>query len=262
MLPITDTDDIVTFQSLPISFPYLDLNEEQLQQRLYSDSVDIMYKFQKLFEETTKSLEQRGISAKLLSRHLKCLGSLKPTFADIGLPQLRLQLPQVQESDTENAMSIIADYCSFFNYGIIEHIINKLGTKDDKDNLSEYKESFAEYAKRHIFECPSNVGTETVGDVKIYVILDENYDKSTVSSLHLFVSNIEKILRLPPGSGLKLCRIEPGSLKLTFQLPFPVLQDTFPLSTEQEIALGNLGVNNLWLIYQFNRQQQVEPLHA
>ena len=258
----TGTDESGAYQS-QFSFPSLDLKsldddkKEELQQKLFSDSVEITYKFQHLFVETTKSLEQRGISAKLLYRHLQGLGSLKPTYTDVGLPVLRLKLPQIQESSTARAMSIVQNYCSFFDYDLIKHIIDQLGTETDKINLSKYEKSFEEYAQRHIFECPSNVGIENDGDAKVFVKLDESHDMSSLSALRLFVKNIKEVLHLHPTSGLKLCRIESGCLKLTFQLPYSVLKDTFPLSTEQETSLCNLGVNNLWLVYQFNRRQQV-----
>ena len=152
-----------------------------------------------------------------------------------------------------------SEYCSFFNYHIIEHIISVLGTEQDQRNLLKYKEEFAEYGRRHVFECPPKFGEKSDCCADMFVVLDKNYDNCTVSNLDLFVINLHKILNISSGTGLKLQHIELGSLKLTFQLPFSVLQDIFPLSSEQESALAGLGVDNLWLVYQFNRQQnQVE----
>ena len=221
-----------------------------------------MFKFQDLFSKTTESLKERGISAKALAHNLKCIGSLVPTFKDDEQHVLRRQLPKFQNGQIDDAMHVVNDYCSFFNYRIIEHIIDKLGTEQDKDNLSKYKEDFNEYAsKRHVFECPSEVGTITSNDVTMFVTLDKTHDNSTVCALDLFVSELREILKVPPGTGLKLCRIEPGSLKLTFQLPFFVVHDIFPLSNAQETALSNQGVSNLWFIYQFSRHQQQVKLH-
>ena len=249
----------LTFQRLNLD----GMNEEkkkQFYQKLYSESVGMMFKFQKLFSLTKKSLKERNISCQQISNHVECLGSLKPAFKDSDLPVFRHQIPRLQQAPTvDEAMSVISGYCSFFNFHILELIIDELGSDKDSANLSKYKDDFSEYAKRHVFECPSEVGTETDGDAKMFVTLDETYENCSLSALHLFTSRLQEILKLSPGSGLKLCQIEPGSLKLTFQLPFSVLQDTFPLSSEQEAALAGLGVDNLWLIYQFNRQQyQVE----
>ena len=235
--------------------------KQQLHRRLYAESVDIMFKFQDLFSETTKSLKERNISTRDLSNNLVCLGSLKPTYEDSEGSDFRHQLPRLRHTELiDDAMSeIVSEYCSFFNYHIIELIINKLGTEQDKENLSKYKEEFAEYGKRHIFECPSKVSERSDHSADMFVALDKNYDNCTVSNLDLFVINLHTILKVSSGSGLKLHRIEPGSLKLTFQLPFFILRDVFPLSSEQEAALTDLGVDNLWLIYQFHRQQnQVE----
>ena len=195
-----------------------------------------MHKFEHLFSETTHSLKERGISI---------------------TENLQHQLPILKDSEINDAMDVVNNYCSFFNYRIVEHIINKLGTEQDKENLSEYKRAFDEYASdRHIFRCPSEVGTLTKNDVTMFVTLDESHSNSTICDLDLFVINLQGILKMPPYTGLKLCQIAPGSLKLTFQLPPFVVLDTFPLSDEQETELSNIGVSNLWFIYQFNRHQK------
>ena len=145
----------------------------------------------------------------------------------------------------EEAMAIIGDYCSFFNYHIVELIIDILGTTNDKESLSNYKKEFSEYARRHVYECPSELGTVTTGDAELFMTLDETYDSYTVSSLQLFVRKLAEILKLSSDAGLKLCRIELGSLKLTFQIPLFVQKDIFPLSIDQKRALAGLGVVHL-----------------
>ena len=229
--------------------------KKQFYQTLYAESVEMMFKFQKLFSSTKKSLKRRNISSQDISNHVECLGSLTPVFEDSGLPVLRKQIPNLQQAQTvDDAMSLISGYCSFFNFHIIEFIIEELGSPEDIANLSRYKEEFNEYAKRHVFQCPSEVGVVTSGDARMFVTLDETFNKCSLSTLHLFCSSLRDILNLSPGSGLKLCQIEPGSLKLTFQLPFSLLQGIFPLTEEQESAMARLGVEKLWLIYTFNKQ--------
>ena len=244
----------LTFQCVSLE----DMNKEekkQFYQTLYAESVDMMFKFQKFFSATKRSLKTRKISSQDISNHVECLGSLTPVFEDSGLPVLRKQIPKLQQTQTvDDAMSVINGYCSFFNFHILELIIEELGSPEDAANLSKYKEDFNEYAKRHVFQCPSGVGTVTSGDAKMFVTLDETFNKCSLSTLHLFCSSLREILNLSRGSGLKLCQIEPGSLKLTFQLPFSLLQDVFPLTEEQESAMARLGVEKLWLIYTFNKQ--------
>ena len=258
-----ERQDNTNSTTLCLTFPCLDLKnltkveKEQLHQRLHSDSVDMMRKFQELFSATTKSLKERKIPITELLCHLVGMGPMKPTFSDLNLPPFRCQLPGLKEAkNTDDVMLVVGDYCSFFNLQMLECIIDKLGTDQDKKNLSHYKEEFNKYAERHVFECPSDVGKVSEdGHVSMFVILDEIYENCTVSQLQLFVVKLQDILCISPGDGLKLCHITPGSIKLTFQLPSSVVNQIFPLSSKQETALANEGVYKLWLIYQFTAKK-------
>ena len=216
----------------------------------------MMVKFQKLFSSLKRSLKTRSITSQDICGHVECLGSLQPVFEDSGLPVLRQQIPKLQQAETvDGAMSIISGYCSFFNFHILELIVEELGSPEDAANLSDYKKDFGDYAKRHVFQCPLEVGAVTNDDAKMFVTLDDTFNKCSLNTLRLLCSDLCDVLNLSPGSGLKLCQIEPGSLKLIFQLPSSLLQDNtiFPLTKMQESALVQLGVEKLWLIYSFNK---------
>ena len=243
-----------------LTFPFLKLEnlskdrEEQFHQMLYAESEGMTHKFQELFKATRMSLVKQNISVGDLLKHLDCLGAVQPTFKDSELPVLGCQLPKVNSVD--NAMSVISSYCSFFNYHIVECIIDNLGTEQDKANLKKYKEEFSVYAQRHVFECPSEVGKISKdGHANMFVTLDVMYDSYTVSHLYAFVNNLQRVLNIPP-LALRLCRIGPGSIKLTFQISQFVQKVIFPLSREQEAALVGLGVVQLSCEdYQFTRQE-------
>ena len=223
-----------------------DERKRELHQKLYADSEDMMYKFQELFTSTTDSLVRRNVLAKTLARHLECLGQLKPTFDDSGEPVFRHQLSELRKSESvDDAMSVVNKYCSFFNYRMVELIIQKLGTEQDKEKLTKYKEDFAKYGERHVFECPSEVGEiYEEGQANMFVTLDDSFDKCNGNHLSAFVRNLQKLLNISDIS-LRLCRIGPGSLKLIFQLSLVVQQAIFPLSSNQEAELIRLGVIQL-----------------
>ena len=214
-------------------------------------------KFQNLFSATTESLKRQKVSVKALVCHLVGLGSALPTYEDLELPPFRRQIPELRNAKTiDDAMVVIGHYCSFFNYHMIEHIINKLGTRQDKKNLAKYKEEFARYAERHVFECPSEVGSISDGLVNMFVTLDQTFESCTVRNLELFVDDLRKILNISTGAVFKLCHVAPGSLKLTFQLSSSLLQEVFPLSDGQKSALASLDITVTELscegyVYQF-----------
>ena len=244
-----------------LTFPLLnpkDMSEEekqQLQEKLYVSSVEMMEKFQALFSNTIKSLKQRNVSVDEILSNTVCFGALSPIYEDVNQPPFRQQIPALTTcKSVDGAMQVIGQYCSFFNFRLIENIIKELGTDQDKENLSMYMKEFHNYGQHRVFECPSELGTISDDDTKIFVKLDSTYDKCYLNNLRLFTDKLSSILKVSP---LKLCRVEPGCLKLVFQLPFAVLQGIFSLSSEQEAELSNLSVNELWLNddYHFNRQQ-------
>ena len=232
--------------------------KEQLYERQCFESEQMIFKFQELFTATKKSLRDEKVSVAELVGHLECLGPIRPTYRDVGCIPLRCQLPGLANAETiDVVMSVVKDYCSFFNYHMLEHIINEFGTKVDKENMASYKEDFNKYAECCITECPSEVGKMSEeGCANLFVTLDDSFDNCSVSHINVFIGNLRKILNIPSNVVLRLCRITPGSIKLIFQIPHSVQQATFPLSSEQEAEVSSLGVVQFSCgDYQFTRQQ-------
>ena len=248
------------FSKPRLTFPILDQKKmtkeekERLKQRLHTESLRMMTSFQKLFSATIKSLKDRNITVKELSNHVGCLQALKPVYEYSKLRCLGIELPKAETVD--EVMATIREYSSFFNYHMLENIINHLGGEQDRINLTKYLEEFAEYARRKVFECPREVGTMNEdGCANIFVTLDESYYDCTVSSLDYFRCELKVILKIPSDVAMKLCRIEPGSLKLTFQIPLSVQQAIFPLSDDQKATLVERGVVQLSCgNFQFTKQ--------
>ena len=235
----------------------MEISEEEkelLKQRLYSESVNIMYKFQKLFSATIKSLKERKVAVKELLNHIGCLVAIEPVYEDSKLGQLRCELPNVETID--DVMAIVREYSSFFNYQNLQNIIDNLGGEEDRKNLATYLQEFAEYAKRKVYECPCEVGQlNEAGRSNMFVTLDKGYDKCTVSCLKDFERKLAEILNV---SSVVLCRIAPGSLQLIFQIPLAIQKTIFSLSSEQERALAKLGVAQLSCAeYSFTNDSEV-----
>jgi hypothetical protein len=208
-----------------------------------------MYKFQELFTATRKSLWEKKVSVKDLVHHLECLGPVQPAYTDVGQSPLRCQIPALANAKSvDDVMSIVKDYSPFFNCRMLEHVISKFGTKRIKEKLAEYKEDFAKYAECCVIECPSEVSKMSEdGYSNMFVTLDDSFDNCTVSHLNIFIDDLRQTLKISSDVHLKLCRISPGSVALTFQLPTSIQQTIFksPLSEEQEKALAGLGVVEL-----------------
>ena len=235
------------------SFPYLDLSglthEEQqvLRGRLQSESQNMMRKFQKLISATIKSLDRQNVSPDKLLCHVMAMGSLKPVFKKPQMPAFHHFYNELKAAKTVyESFLVLKDYFSFFNYHIIEHIIEELGTEDDKAKLQEYKEDFNQYAKRRIFECLPEFGSiSDIDHADVFVKVDSQYETYTVEEIEMFRHKLSEILRVSFQGILRLCRIDKGCFQLMFQVPSLVQQEIFPLSREQEKALAAMGVTKL-----------------
>ena len=171
------------------SFPYLDLSgltheqQQVLRGRLQSDSQKMMRQFQKLISATIKSLNRQNVSPDKLLCHV--MGSLKPVFEKPQVPALHHCYNELKAAKTVyESFLVLKDYFSFFNYHIIEHIIEELGTENDKAKLQRYKEDFNQYAKRRIFECLPEFGPVSDADhADVFVKVDSQYETYTVEEI-------------------------------------------------------------------------------
>ena len=235
------------------SFPYLNvsgLTDEQqrkLKSRLRVESQEIMFKFQQLFSTVYKSLCERKVPVNTLVTHLLSLGTLDPVYKHSQKPLLQTFFQELRNAESiEDVLWVVKDYFSFFNYHVIEHITNGLGTDQDKVELQTYKEHFHQYSKRRIYECPPLYGPKSNGDHNDLVLkVDSAYEQFTVEELENFEYRLTKIFHISSQGVLRLCRVEEGCLQLIFQVPSFVQQEIFPLSSEQERALAAEGVIRL-----------------
>ena len=243
------------------NFPYLNLSgltheqQQELRGRLQFESQQIMIQFQELVSATIESLMRRNVPLIKLQSHLMVLGAFDPVFKETQVPVFRHCLKELRAADTiPKVFLILNDYFSFFNYHIIEHIINNLGTFEDKAKLQKYKDDFNQYAKRRIFECQPEFGPISDTDhADIFLKVDSQYESYTVEEIERFRLKLSEILHISPQGILRLCRVDEGCIQLKFQIPFFVQQEIFPLSKEQERTLKAMSVIKLTCgTYQFS----------
>ena len=235
------------------SFPYLDLSgltheqQQELRGRFQFESKEIMMRFQKLVSSTIKSFKRRNVPLDELVSHVMTLGAFDPVFKEPQVPLFQYCFQRLEAADTiPKVFLALKDYLSFFNYHILEHIIEELGTEEDKAELLRYKEDFNQYAKRRVFECPPKLGPVSDADIAdIFVKVDSQYDNYTVKQIEEFRQKLSKILHLSSQGILRLCRVDKGCFQLMFQVPTFVQQEIFPLSRQQEMALATVGVIRL-----------------
>ena len=249
------TDVVVTkgHSDASSSFPHLDMGKlsEQdrltLRRKLLKDSDDIISEFSDLVDYTIKSTTSR-VSVMKLSNRLNNLGSYRPTHNP--KPLLQNQLDEIKRAENvEEVFSVLGDYYSFFNYGIIEKIVSWFGTQEDKKRLEAYKEHFKIFCKRRTFECPSKIFGNPVneGKTNLVVKVEESWYPThgfSLDNVLRFCNSLSEILEVESDT-LYLCQINKGCVELLFQVPSFVEEDIFPLTMEQQRSLASMGVPRL-----------------
>ena len=214
------------------SFPYLMVSgltpeqQEELHIRLRVESEDIVDKFWYLHSRVLKSLCEQKVSVDKLVAHLLSLRAFDPVYKGSQKPVLQSFFQELQSAGSiEKVLLIIKDYFSFFNYRVIEHIVDGLGTDQDRVELQNYEKEFDEYSKRRVYECPPEYGSKSTADhADIVMKVDSVHENFTVKELKKFQYRLSGILHVSPQSVLRLCRVEEPSPSIPLpQSPSPPL---------------------------------------
>ena len=217
---------------------------------LNEDSSDIERKFGKLVASILKSLMTQNISKDRLVACLMGFNSLKKVYNDGSQQSIfRTQRKNFNDpnSTLETVWIITGEYYSFFDYDILEVIVDTLGCENDKEDLAKYKEDFKDYAKRRLFidHSSSNISIGPNGEKHLmYVKLDNSFDECEIGHLKTLQKKLSDILNVTDGV-LQLRQVSEGCIQLLFNIPEFISEVVFPLSSDQEAALQELRVTKL-----------------
>ena len=231
------------------SFSHDGLSEEELKSRLRvleKESNEMDFKFNALSSSISQSLKKRNVLKDDLLTCLMGLNAMQPCFKGKNQRVFQKKRGMLEKCQTVGEVWwIISDYFSFFNYKLLKHIANSLGTKEDEGKVATYEQDFHTYAKRLLSECPSYFGSRVPEDsTDLIVKLDSSYRRCTLCYLEEFTTKLSDILKVDYRV-MRLCEVRPGCYELTFEIPSFVESDVFPLSPDQEVALKDLGVIRL-----------------
>ena len=133
---------------------------------------------------------------------------------------------------------VIRHYCSYFNYDVLETLVQIHGSPQDKCGLEEYDQAFSVYCKA--VPCVEEVCGSDHKDVKskrtkLKFKLDFDRQQLKPDVVRSIKCKIADYLGIKP-SALYLRRIEEGCMSLEFLVPMFILEDLFPLNSAQKNA--------------------------
>ena len=240
--PEPDKHAIVPVLNEPASV--YELRHFHLEGQRGHETKQIMGTFASLVDETCKSIKNK-VTIEVFTLWLKQLQALKVNLCSESTPGLLAQ--QIHEISQAGSMEqvflILSDYWSWYNYYLLEEIINKYGDKDDQKRLDDFKENFSVFAQNRIVEFsqhPMTFGAAVGGDktrIPLLFKVDRKWDSVHINQLPEIHQNLASILRVNPHT-LYLASIQQGCILMIFLIPSSVAQVVFPLSASQQEALA------------------------
>ena len=234
-------------------FPYLDVEnldediKDDLIQTLTNDLAEIMNCFAELLDKTAVSIGRRGEPEVIVERLIiRALGVGAFDHPHIQKPLLKEDEVKLNCSKTVDAAFIILrHHMSFFNFELLQHIINseELCTHEDRKRMKEYCSKFDKFCRRKVFEVPPDVYGQPRSDCKrksFVVLMTRHEEERNLICVRAAKHKIATILKLKV-STLHLHRIDEGSLLLVFSVPEFVAQCLFPLSDLWKARLKEEG---------------------
>ena len=222
-----------------------DKQREQLEQRLTMESENIQLRFHTLCNKFFASLDAQHVPLKRLVRLLKGLKALKRINSSKSASIVQSYEYVLENiTDIEDVKDVIQEYSTFFDFRPVEYMIENVGLEKDRQLLEKYKEDFEHYIKRRVFECPCEVGPSNApNSTELCVKLESDYDK--LVELKQFQCQLSSVLEVSIHV-LRLSSVKDGCIQLTFLIPSFIQEIIFPLSKEQETAMKELGIIELW----------------
>ena len=232
-------------------FPYLDTTtlsvheRKDLIQRLSRDYKNILTKFAALQTSTCESLNERNISTEKVANCALTLAMYKSD--DVPQPLLPEEQDRLEEAKSIERIFILLrrhKLISYFDYGILKHIIETYGSEDDKRRLMEYVDEFQIFCRRKVVEVPPVISECTSSTRKVFKVLITADMSATLADIEAAERKIADILGLAH-SVLTVHEITPGSLVLTLSIPILITDKIFLLQASQ---LSQLEANGFTVL--------------
>ena len=236
----TKADSVDVLSNRP-SFQKLSSSEkEELKAMLDDDEEKMKLQFGLMVTKTCDSVEKQTTVVKFAGSIL-ALGAYDPAPEVRDRSLLHEHREEIKGAKTiSDIFIILSAYWNYLNYEILKYIIELYGTSKDIERLEKYNQKLHNFCKRRIFELPEtsnetgNVQNEKQAKFVVKLNVQENITCKEVLQIR---RRIAKIFRINVAA-LTISQMDIGCVQLTFLIPKFVVEEVFPLSSEQISALS------------------------
>ena len=201
-------------------FPFLDYgnltqNERRsLDRRLLKDTKVIVSEFADLLRSMRNSLKTQQLDPKeIVSDVLSIDPSTAPSSEMLNVASVCDVVINLQRNG----------YVTFFNYHIVQYLIESYGTPEDKQKLDEYIAHFQEFCQRSVFEVPQRILQTPTDSEKLAFKVMSTRQWISLGDVQLAQLKVAEELGLRSCCNLPLIDVAKGCVVLTFALPQVVM---------------------------------------
>ena len=157
----TDNDECksssdVSSNSEDHTFSKLTLEDKaELEAQLILSADSMRKKFASLLLSVVTSFQSQGIDPRKLATAILALTEYDDPI--IGKPLLERDKEALMKAQTvDHTFDVLRPHMTFFNYEILEFLIEEMGSPNDKQKLQKFLQEFRRFCRRSVFEIPAN----------------------------------------------------------------------------------------------------------
>ena len=226
--------------SLPIPNPVVQYSElsndeqEDLQAQIEELKLEIHTKFLKFAADLISSLHERIAATDIVCTLLEHC-TVYPTKSISLLQEHKQAL--LDAKDTKNIFTVIFPFYSYYNYELLQIIVDVHGSERDKEKMQQYILEFSNYCRRvPCVEFYDDGYQTSLKRVKLKFKLDYDKELLTLKDIKDIQRNISRILNIRP-SVLFLHSIQDGCTAITFLVPDPCIHAVLNVLEEKTCTL-------------------------
>ena len=211
-------------------------DQEDLTAQMEELKFNIHKEFLKVQNKLMESMTNRVSPASLVMT-LKSHCTVYPASKSRNASILKEHMKELSDAkEVQDVFSIICPFFCYYNYEMLQVIIDVHGTEEDKKNMQQYLQNFSEYCKK--IPCvefhdkcdpPAQPAKSSKPPrTKVKFMLEIEMDSLKGEDIKRIQRNIAKILGIK-SSVLYLQHVESGSLIITFIVPTFLVGHLFTL---------------------------------
>ena len=196
-------------------------SEDEVTERFEHQTKRIRVEFAKLVSDTARSFKKRALDV-----HEVAL------FLQHSFPKTRVIIDEIARATSfEQVFMIVAGQgSSWFNYEMIEVLIEYFGTDEDKYRMHMYRQYFSDYVTQRLPKGIKKIevgGGAEEGREHLVIKIDREWDEVTFADLNKLRGTFASILGVRR-SALYLASIQEGCIMMTFMISKKLAKRLFP----------------------------------